>query len=355
MNFQEFLSNQFLGNYIRDYFWALAAFFGILILLRIFKSQIVKRLKKLAEKTKTQLDDLLVKILDSAGWPTFYLLLSLYLALKFIQSPQILDNIIYYALIIIITYLAVKTGGDIIDYGTLKIIQKKEKGKEKIDRSMVDILSKGLKAILWVVAVVLVLSNLGYNVSTLIAGLGIGGIAIAFALQNILGDLFASFTIYFDRPFQIGDYIIIGDDAGTVKHIGIKSTRIQSRQGEELIISNKELTEARVHNYKKMEKRRIVFAFGVTYETPTQKLKKIPNIIKEIVDKIETAEIDRVFFKEFGDFGLNFEVVYFLKSSDYALFVETQPKINLAIKEAFEKEGIEMAYPTQTVFVKRQE
>jgi len=321
--------------------------------LRIFKFQVVKRLKKIAEKTKTQLDDLLVKILSSAGWPAFYLLLSLYLALKFIQSPQVIDNIIYYALIIIITYLAVKMGGDVIDYATLKIIQKEEKGKKKIDKSMIDLLSKTLKAILWVVAVVLVLSNLGYNVSTLIAGLGIGGIAIAFALQNILGDLFASFTIYFDKPFRVGDYIIIGDDAGTVKHIGIKSTRIQSRQGEELIISNKELTEARVHNYKKMEKRRIVFAFGVIYETSTQKLKKIPNIIKEIVSKIETAEIDRVFFKDFGDFGLNFEVVYFLKSSDYALFIETQPKINLAIKEAFEKEGIEMAYPTQTVFIKR--
>ena len=218
---------------------------------------------------------------------------------------------------------------------------------------MIDLLAKALKAILWVVAVVLVLSNLGYNVSTLIAGLGIGGIAIAFALQNILGDLFASFAIYFDKPFQVGDYIIVDDDAGTVKHIGIKSTRIQSRQGEELIISNKELTEARVHNYKKMEKRRIVFTFGVIYETPTQKLKKIPNIIKEIVGKTETAEIDRVFFKEFGEFGLNFEIVYFLKSSDYALFVETQPKINLAIKDSFEKEGIEMAYPTQTVFVKK--
>ena len=183
------------------------------------------------------------------------------------------------------------------------------------------------------------------------AGLGIGGIAIAFALQNILSDIFASFSIYFDKPFKVDDFIIIGDDKGVVKKIGIKSTRIQTLQGEELVISNKELTESRVHNYKKMERRRIVFVFGVTYETPTEKVKKIPSIIKDIIEKTELADIDRVHFKEFADFSLNFEVVYYLKTSDYAEYMDTQQEINLAMKEHFEKEQIEFAYPTQTVFV----
>jgi len=184
--------------------------------------------------------------------------------------------------------------------------------------------------------------------------LGIGGLAIAFALQNILEDMFSSFSIYFDRPFQIDDFIVIGDDMGIVKKIGIKSTRIQTLQGEELIISNKELTGKRIRNFKKMEKRRIVFKFGVVYETSTEKLKKIPGIIKDIMDRAELAEIDRVHFKEFGDFSLNFEVIYYIKSREYIDYMNTQQEMNFAIKERFEQEGIEMAYPTQTLYVNKQ-
>jgi len=197
------------------------------------------------------------------------------------------------------------------------------------------------------------LSNFGYNISTLIAGLGIGGVAIALALQNILTDIFASFSIYFDKPFQTGDFIIVGNDLGVVKKIGIKTTRLQTLQGEELVISNKELTETRIHNYKKMQKRRIVFNFGLTYDTSSAKLKKVLQILKGIIDKIEIAELDRVHFNKFGDFSLNFEVVYYLASSDYNEYMDTQQAINLAIKEKFEKDGIKFAYPTQTVFVNK--
>lgn len=140
---------------------------------------------------------------------------------------------------------------------------------------------------------------------------------------------------------------------GTVKSIGIKSTRLESLQGEELIVSNRELTEARVHNFKRMEKRRVVFNLGVAYETPIKKLKNISNIIKKIGDKIDLVEMDKIYFKEFADFSLIFEIVYFLNSTDFDVFVKAREQINLAIKEAFEKEGIQMAYPTQTVFVKK--
>ncbi len=215
------------------------------------------------------------------------------------------------------------------------------------------LLFAGFAERVWLVAAIIVFQNLGYNVSALVAGLGVGGIAIAFAVQNILTDIFSSFSIYFDRPFQEGDYIVVGDDSGTVKKIGIKSTRIQSLKGEELIVSNKELTETRIHNYKKMRERRISFNFGVVYETPTEKLRKIPEIVKSITDKIELVRLDRVHFDKFGDFSLSFEVVYYLNTSDYNKYMDIQQDINIDLKEAFKKEKIDFAYPTQTVFLNK--
>jgi len=351
-NFMEILAYQLGNNYVKDYLVALLFFILATTVLKVFKYVIISKLKSIATKTKTEFDDVLIKIVDDVGWP-FYLLSALCLSLQFIRIPGFIETGVYYTTFIVVTYYVIRGLQTLIDYGARKIILKRQKEEKKVDTAVIDLLSKILKACLWVVAVILILSNLGYNVSTLIAGLGVGGIAVALALQNILTDIFSSFSIYFDKPFQIGDFIIVGDDAGVVKKIGIKTTRIQTLQGEELVISNKELTEARIHNYKKMKKRRIVFGFGVIYETPTEKVKKIPSIIKDIIDKIELADIDRVHFKKFGDFSLNFEVVYYLKSRDYSKYMDTQQEINLAIKERFEKESIEMAYPTQTIFINK--
>ena len=349
----DILTYKFGGNLVKDYLIALAVFGVAIGVIKIFKHLIINRLKKVTAKTKTDFDDLLIRIVTGIGWP-FYLMLSLYLALQFIRPTDFIQKIMRWGIVVIITYYVVRAIQRLIDYATRKVIEKRQKEEEVRDSTVIDLLGKILKITLWVVALILILSNLGYNISTLIAGLGIGGVAIAFALQNILVDIFAAFSIYFDKPFQIGDFIIVGDDLGVVKKIGIKTTRIQTLHGEELVVSNRELTETRVHNYKKMERRRIVFSFGVKYETPTEKLKKIPSIIKGIIDKTELADIDRVHFKSFGDFSLNFEVVYYLRSSDYNKYMDTQQEINLAIKGQFEKKGIEMAYPTQTVYVNRE-
>ena len=351
-NFQEILAYQALDNTVFQYLIAVAVFLALFLILKIFKNIVILRLKRLSEKTKTDIDDLLIKIISSVR-QSFYLFVSLYIAIRFLNCSELFFKVINYLFFFIIAYYIVKAIESVIDYGAEKLVERRKKQEKELSESVVSLLKKILKAVIWVLAVIIVLQNLGYNITALAAGFGIGGIAIALALQNILGDLFASFAIYFDKPFEIGDYIVVGDDAGTVKQIGIKSTRIQSRQGEQLVISNKELTSARVHNYKKMERRRVVFSFGLAYETPTKKLRKVPDIIREIIYNIEITEIDRVFFNKFGEFSLNFEVVYWLKSSDYEGFIESQPKINLAIMEAFKKEGIEMAYPTQTIFVKK--
>jgi len=351
-NILEILAYTIGNNSVKEYLVALAIFVLAIIVLKIFKYVIIDKLKKISAKTKAEIDDVLIKIIDKVGWP-FYLLLSLYIALKFIQIPSFIETALYYAILVVVTYYVIRGIQDLIDYGTRKLILKRQEEEKEADTSVIDLLSKILKGILWVVAVILILSNLGYEISALIAGLGIGGIAVAIALQNVLSDIFASFSIYFDKPFKVGDFIIVGDDLGVVKKIGIKTTRLQSLWGQEIVISNRELTSGRINNYKKMRKRRIHFTFGVVYSTSTKKLKKILKIVRETFDEIELADLDRVHFKEFGDFSLNFEVAYYVDTGDYNEYMDTQQEINLGIKERFEKEGIEFAYPTQTVFVNK--
>lgn len=350
--FTETLGYQFLGNTFLQYLIAIAIFLGALAGLRIFKITIIHRLKKLAQKSRTDIDDLVISIIENIGW-FFYAYTSFYLAHFSLTLPDTVRKIISYLFFVFVIYYAVKAAESSIDYFGKKFIARKTGGEKETDAAALSLLIRVVKGVLWALAIVIILQNLGYNISALVAGLGISGVAIAFALQNVLSDIFASFSIYLDKPFQIGDFIIIGEDMGIVKRIGIKSTRIQTLQGQELVVCNKELTESRVHNYKKMQRRRIIFNFGVTYSTTSQQLKKITEIIKDIIGKIEITELDRVHFKEFGEFSLNFEAVYYLNSSDYSVYMDTQQEINLQLKDRLEKEGVQMAYPTQTVFIKK--
>ncbi len=344
--------NYVLGNNtIFQYLFALLVFVLSLAVLIVFKQIVVRKLKKIAKHTAGKIDDLIMAMVSAIGWP-FYVLIAFYASFYFIKIPLIINKYLPTVLFVLAIYYAAKIVQVLIDFWTQKLAQEKE-GKLEVDSSSAKFLRRVLKAILWVVAIILILQNLGYNISTLAATLGIGGIAIAFALQNILEDIFASFSIHFDKPFQIGDFIVIGEEKGTIKSIGIKSTRLESLQGEELIVSNRELTQARIHNFKKMAKRRAFFDIGVAVETPTEKLKKIPDIVKKIIEKIELTEFSRTYFKEFSDFSLVFEVLYFFDSIDFDKYVKAREQINLGIKEAFEKEGIKIAYPTQTIFVKK--
>jgi len=188
------------------------------------------------------------------------------------------------------------------------------------------------------------------GISGVIVGFGVGGIAIALAIQNILSDALTAFSIYFDRPFEIGDSVVVGDYTGTVTKIGIISTRIQLLQGEELVISNKNLIATSVRNFKKLKKRRIVLTLKVIAETPIKKLKTIPEIIANILKDIKMADLGRVHLKQLGDFSIDFEVVYYIKTGDYDKYMDIQQQINYGILEEFEKEKIGLAYPTQKLF-----
>ena len=183
--------------------------------------------------------------------------------------------------------------------------------------------------------------------------LGIGGIAIALAAQAILGDLFSYFVIFFDRPFEVGDFILVGDKVGVVEYTGIKTTRIRALGGEQLVFSNTDLTNSRIHNFKQMERRRVVFKLGVIDQTKAEQLEEVTKIVREVIEQQPDASFDRGHFASYGDFSLNFEFVYYVTGGDYVKYMDTQQAINLEIYRAFEQRGIEFAYPTQTVFVSK--
>lgn len=349
-DYQGILAMNFLGNTIQDYVIAFAIFIGLWIGFLVFKSVILCRIKKWSKRTKTQLDDELVSIIDDLpGFAYFYL--SFYIALYFLNVNSLFGNIATAILIILLIFWSTKAISQLIELVLKKFTKEKSEHQEKSNAYYA--INLVAKIILWSTGFLLVLSNLGVNISSLVASLGIGGIAIALAVQNILSDMFSSFSIYFDKPFEIGDYIVVGDQSGTVKKIGIKTTRVQALQGEEVVFSNRELTSSMVRNFKKMKKRRIAFFFGVEYGTSNEKLEKIPQLSKKIIEQIELAEFDRAHFKEFGDSSLKYEVVYFINSREYNDYMYTQQTINLELKKIFEKENISMAFPTQTIHLKK--
>jgi small-conductance mechanosensitive channel len=311
--------------------------------------------KKLAKKTKTKLDD---EILKNIKKPIYVLVLffGIYFFIDNLSiiddyTDTIIDNLFLLIEVLLIAYIFTRVTNVIIAW-----YAERQERKKKTSQHILYVFRAVFNGIVYLIAFFVFMALTGIDLTGLAIGGAATAIVIGFALQHVLSDFFSAFSIYFDRPFEIGDYIVVGDYSGTVKKIGMKSTRVQLLQGEELVLANSELTKANIRNFKKMKKRRINFTFGVTYETPLKKLKKVLDIIKEIIDpeKLEYVDkLDRVHFTEFGDFSLNFEVVYYVKTQDYLKYRDTQQSINFAIKEAFEKEGIEMAFPTQTIFLNK--
>jgi len=340
-------------NSAYDYLVAFFILVAILTGLKIFQLLILSRLKNLAQKTREDFDDILIQIFSELK-PPIYFFIALYFSTKAIIIAPLVAQIIDIFFVIAIVYEIIQAAGKIVDYFTKKYLEKTTHGEnKKYGTAMVRALKGVAKTGLWIIGVLLILSNLGVNITSFVASLGIGGLAIALALQNVLSDVFSSFSIYFDKPFREGDFIVVGSDAGTVQKIGIKSTRIKTLQGEELVISNRELTTARVQNFKKMESRRVTFTLGIVYGTKAEKLEQIPIIVKNIVNEIENVDFDRCHFRDYGDFSLNYEVVFFINSPDYNVYMDLRQKINLAIYKAFEKEKISFAYPTQTIHLEK--
>lgn len=338
-----------LGNSVLSYCLSVLALAAGITLVKAADKYIFTGLKKMAAKTEGKHDDMIVELAAKVIMPFLYFgtaIFSLKL-LKFGKFEKLLDS----AAVIVLTALVLKFLAGVVTYifENLMMHGDRDEGRAKSLKGI----SFMLKTLIWVIGFIVVLDNLGYKVSTVLAGLGIGGIAIALAAQAILGDLFSYLSIILDKPFENGDFIIVDDTMGTVENIGIKTTRIRSISGEEIICANSMLTGSKIKNYKRMFNRRVVFNLGVVYGTPKDKLEKIPVIIKSIVEAIPAAKFDRSHFAKYGDFSLDFETVYFVEGNDYNTYMDAHQKINFSIYEQFAKEGIEFAYPTQTVHLNK--
>lgn len=348
----EILQISFLGNYLKDYLIFLAIFIAGVAIITIIEKISVNRLKVWADKTSTTIDDFLLKIVDEKLIPILYFGV-FYLSTKKLILTPLAAKIINISAAVILTYFALKFIVSLINYSLERYWSRE--GADPTRRGSLKGIITIVKVIIWGIGITFLLDNLGFEISTVVAGLGIGGIAVALAAQTILGDLFSYFVIFFDRPFEPGDFIIIDNYLGTIEHVGIKTTRVRSLSGEQLVFSNTDLTNSRIRNYKRMEKRRVVFKLGVVYQTGLEHLKMIPGVIKKVIENVSDTVFDRSHFASYGDFSLDFETVYYVLSSDYNKYMDIQQEINFALREEFDKLGIEFAYPTQTVFLERPE
>lgn len=338
-------------NTVQNYLVFLSIILAGVVALRIFKAFILKRIKVFTQKTATEIDEFLVGLFERMILPLLYFVI-FYMASRYLVLAEGVNKAINVCAVVFLTFQVIRFTIALVGYGVEKYWIKKEGLKEGAQRNLTTLL-KILKVIIWGLGLVFLLDNLGFKISAVIAGLGIGGVAVALAAQAVLGDLFSYFAIFFDKPFEIGDFIIVDDFLGVVEHIGIKTTRLRSLGGEQVVFSNSDLTNHRIRNYKRMEKRRVVFKIGVTYQTTLEQSKEIPAVITGIIKNIEDTVFDRAHFFAFGDFSLIFEIVYYVLSSDYNKYMDTQQEINFAIKEEFEKRKIEFAYPTQTLYLSK--
>ncbi len=348
----EFLEKVYMGNTLQSWLIAVIILAAVFAALKFAQRTAVHKLSKKAAETENQLDDLLVSMLRQTKFLVL-IVVSVYAASWAVTIKPSAAALWQKTVVLIMILQGGLWASVAVTFGLNRVMQKRM-DQDASSATTITFLGFIARFVLWIIVFLLVLDNLGVNITGLVAGLGIGGIAVALAVQNILGDLLASLSIVLDKPFVIGDSIVVDSFSGTVEHIGLKTTRIRSISGEQLVFSNNDLLKSRIQNYKRMQERRVVFGFGVTYQTPLEKLPLINRIIREIIAAQPNSRFERVHFKEYGDSALNYEVVYFVMTPEYGIFMDVQETINLEIFRRFQEEGIEFAYPTRTVLIQKE-
>ncbi len=327
---------------------AVAFWLAIIVLRRILRHIVVSRRLEHRRESGRVIQRFLLVVLRRTSKACLFVV-GLFLALQWLWAVDTFVGKPIVTLVLILQATLYASGFTRRYLNSMRL----RRGREDPSRvSSFGILSFAAQIALWSVALLVALQNLGFEITALVAGFGIGGIAIAFALQNILGDIFCSVAIILDKPFAVGDFIIVGEQLGVVENIGIKTTRVRSLWGEQIIFSNADLTNSRIRNFKRMQERRVVFSIGVVYETPAEKLELIPGIVRESIEANALTRFDRAHFQRFGDFSLDFEIVYYVLDRDFNIFMDIQQGINLAIFRRFKEEGIQFAYPTQELVVR---
>ena len=345
----DFLNSQFLDNTAQDWIIAAALVLIVIVFVRIVIGVVLKRLSAIASKTETDIDDLVAQLLEKTKF-VFVALVALYAGAFSLDLPQRVDDLLSTILVLGFLTQGAFWANGVVNYMIDSWARQKFEADPNISTALGSV-GFLIRFAVWATFAMLALDNLGVDVAPLVASLGIGGVAMALALQGVLGDLFASLSIIFDKPFVVGDSIRVGDLAGTVKHVGLKSTRIQALTGEQLVFSNADLLSSRIQNFQHRQERRCVFTLGVTYNTSLEKLERIPSLIREIIESRENTRFERCLFMVFGDSALNFETVYHMLVPDFQTYGEANHAINLEIFRRFAEEGIEFAYPTQKIYL----
>ena len=344
------LDATYWGNSVQSYLVAAGVLLGILLVVRVARAIIVKRVGRMASRTETRLDDIVVGMVSATKtWLT--LIVALYAASLFLVLPAELAAKVHTAAVIALLVQIGVWSTAAIGATVRRLREKKMAEGDTAGIGILMMMGFVGRLVAWAVLVLLILDNLGVDVTALVAGLGIGGIAIALAVQSVLQDLFASVSIMLDRPFEIGDTISVDTMTGTVQHIGVKTTRVKSVNGEELIFSNADLLKSRIRNMKRMQERRIVFMLGVSYDTPADVVEKLPGILAELIQAEKEVRLDRSHFRGFGESSLDMELAYFVTTPDYLVFMDIQQRFNLALLRRLQELKVSIAFPSRTLYM----
>ena len=344
---ESFFSASFLGRPVGTLLISAAVLIGGIVfalLLRTVSMALLRRRARHRGEDMPGHTEFWLRTIGSFVFPAL-VLAALYAAIAVIQLEGSALSVTNGIVVVLFSLMTIRFVVTVVDASF-----RRASGREgALDTSRLKPLRSFSVLVVWIAGLLFLLDNLGFDITAVVAALGIGGIAVALAAQALLGDLFSYFVILFDRPFEIGDYVVFGDIGGSVEKIGIKTTRLRSPAGEQITVSNSDLTSTSIRNYKRMESRRIVFYVRVAYGTPAEKLRLIPTILEEVVSAEKMAAFDRAHFASYGEWNLSFEVVYTVITADYALYMDMQQRINMALYERFQTEGIAFAIPTQIV------
>lgn len=346
-----FLDRNWYGAPVKQWLLATAVLAVTYLALVLIRRVLARRLEVLAARTETDWDDLLVEFVRRTR-PYFIAAIAIYAATRVIAPPREVSRVLGALAVIVVLLQAGVWGNGIIGFGAEHYIRKRS-STDTGTRTTIRAVGYAARFMLWGLLVVTALQNFGINVTALVTGLGIGGIAIALAVQNILGDLFAALAIVLDKPFVVGDAVQVDNVNGTIEHVGLKTTRIRSVNGEQVIIANADLLRSRIQNHERRLDRRVLFNLDVAYDTAPEKIERIPAMVKAIVEKHSPVRFGRCHFLAWTDSALRFEVVFHVLDADYERYADIQHAVNIEILRRFATEKIEFALPARAVIMKR--
>jgi small-conductance mechanosensitive channel len=346
----ELLDRVWYANTLRQWLIAVAVLGGVFVTLSLLRRVLLRRLGAVAARSATRVDDVGVDLVRRTR-AYFLFAVALYAASRVLVLTDQARSVLQLIMVAVVLLQAGRWGAGLIGFGVEHYLRRSGES-DSGTRATVQAVGYAARFALWAVLLVMALGAFGIDVTALITGLGIGGIAIALAVQNILGDLFAALAIVLDKPFVVGDFIIVDNVMGNVEHVGLKTTRIRSLGGEQVIVSNNDLLKSRIRNYKRMEQRRVVFTVDLTYGTAPERMQRVPAVIRETIEKQPLTRFDRSHFLAFAESGLRVETVYWVLDPDFNKYADVQHAINVELMRRLAAENIDFALPSRTVYVR---